>query len=223
MSLVTVVIPTIPGREKWLERALASVAAQTYQPFATHIVTEPKPDDSYVCSRIAKARNTGLMLTETPYVAFLDDDNWWESNHLECCVKAIGTADIAASERGSEVMDDTGSCQVNRWHSSDISGCLIKVAYIRKLNGFCESYPFPTEEGNDYPVMCEHGYPTDDGCFWARSASLTQAVWTETVTWHYEMGPRKEPRGAGHLSEYGGHAKKGDRYIFPDEPVGLHS
>ena len=34
-------------------------------------------------------RSIGLMAANTPYVTFVDDDVWWESNHLETMVKTL--------------------------------------------------------------------------------------------------------------------------------------
>lgn len=79
---VTVLIATIPGREKLLERALDSVRAQTRQP--DDVVVEFDPERTSA----AETRNRGLERVTTEYVAILDDDDILLPNHLEALTRA---------------------------------------------------------------------------------------------------------------------------------------
>jgi hypothetical protein len=80
---LTVVIPTIPPRRNILEIAVRSVNAQTLQP--VEIVIQ---DD--VEKRGAPFnRDAGLARVKTPYVAFLDDDDYFYRHHLETLYNAI--------------------------------------------------------------------------------------------------------------------------------------
>lgn len=73
---ITVVIPTIPGREQDLARAIASVQAQT---LAARCVVQFDADGEGA----AATRQKGLEAVQTPWVAFLDDDDWFAPCHLE--------------------------------------------------------------------------------------------------------------------------------------------
>jgi glycosyltransferase involved in cell wall biosynthesis len=88
---VTVVIPTILGREDLLDRALASVRAQTVQPAKVIVV----------CDRDRKgawwARNQGAAQVETTWLAWLDDDDELLPNHLEALLKG-------AEETGADLV-----------------------------------------------------------------------------------------------------------------------
>jgi glycosyltransferase involved in cell wall biosynthesis len=77
MHLITVCIPTIPPRTKLLERALASVHAQTFPAVAIEIATD------YDKRGAAATRNAALFRAETDWVAFLDDDDELYPQHLE--------------------------------------------------------------------------------------------------------------------------------------------
>lgn len=48
--------------------------------------------NSGVCGLV---RNVGVRLSASTYVAFLDDDNWWEPDHLESGVHALEQADLS--------------------------------------------------------------------------------------------------------------------------------
>ncbi len=80
---VAVVIPTIPGREQLLERALASVRAQRRKP--DQVVVER---DS-LRTGAAEARNRALARVTTDVTAFLDDDDLLRPNHLMACMRVM--------------------------------------------------------------------------------------------------------------------------------------
>jgi len=80
---VSVVIPTIPGRETMLARAMESVRAQ-----------QRRPDDliiqhDYSLEGVATTRNRALEAVETDLVAWLDDDDELLPNHLLRLVRVL--------------------------------------------------------------------------------------------------------------------------------------
>lgn len=79
---ITVVIPTIPGREQLLTRALDSAAAQTLTPAG--IVVELDETGTGA----AATRNRALAHVATPWVAFLDDDDQLDPEHLLTLARA---------------------------------------------------------------------------------------------------------------------------------------
>jgi glycosyltransferase involved in cell wall biosynthesis len=77
---VTVVIPTIPGRGDLLERAIASVVAQSLP--AALVVELDKHSEG-----AAATRNRALRQVDTEWTAFLDDDDELKPNHLRACAR----------------------------------------------------------------------------------------------------------------------------------------
>jgi glycosyltransferase involved in cell wall biosynthesis len=82
-SDVTFVIPTIPGRGQLLTRALASATALRH-PAADIVVVEDRNREG-----AHWARNTGLAQVRTELVAWLDDDDEVEENHLHVLCRAM--------------------------------------------------------------------------------------------------------------------------------------
>lgn len=97
--LVSVVIP-VYNVEAYIEQALSSVLAQTYQNLEVIIVDDQSPDKSielikqnFNDSRIriieqknrglAGARNTGIRNANGEYVAFLDSDDFWAKDKIK--------------------------------------------------------------------------------------------------------------------------------------------
>ena len=102
MATVSVIIPTIQGRENTLKRAIQSVLNQTFQDFEVIIVGNPKgelilealKDDRIVIlkepnANVSEARNIGMKHARGEYIAFLDDDDEWMETKLEKQIKLL--------------------------------------------------------------------------------------------------------------------------------------
>lgn len=88
---IAVVIPTIPGREELLERALTSVNRQHRAP--DQVVVEYDQERTGA----AATRNRALERVETDLVAWLDDDDELMRNHLGALERALGEHDLVYS------------------------------------------------------------------------------------------------------------------------------
>ncbi len=101
--LVSVIVPT-HNRPDMLKEALESILAQTFQDFEIIVVNDGGPDILEMLKRLAPkiaylrheksqhlsaARNTGLAAARGTYIAYLDDDDVFYAQHLECLVGAI--------------------------------------------------------------------------------------------------------------------------------------
>jgi glycosyltransferase involved in cell wall biosynthesis len=86
---VTVVMPTIDGRDELRQRALDSVYRQTAQPAEVVIVFDVDRRGAY------HARNEALESVQTTWIAWLDDDDRLLDNHLEVL---LGAADASEAD-----------------------------------------------------------------------------------------------------------------------------
>ena len=77
---ITVIVPTIPGREDLLSRALASIEGQS---ISCRVIVE------FDATRegAAAVRNRALAEVHTEWVAFLDDDDVMKPDHLRACMR----------------------------------------------------------------------------------------------------------------------------------------
>lgn len=80
---VSVCIPTIPGREHLLRRAIASVHAQTRQPDRILV----QRDEHRLGA--ADARNRLLERVDTDLISWLDDDDFLKPHHLRACMRVL--------------------------------------------------------------------------------------------------------------------------------------
>lgn len=113
-NLVSVIIPTYKRSLK-LSRAIKSVLNQTYSNVEVLVVSDNEPHDEFTLeaqkivdsfrdSRVrlvvqdhhkngAAARNAGIKASTGEYVAFLDDDDFWDKEKLELQVPILNSLD----------------------------------------------------------------------------------------------------------------------------------
>ena len=113
--LVSVIIPTY-NRPSMLRQAIGSVVSQTYPNVQIVVVNDGGLDVEEIIQDVGKdviltyiehseskgvaaARNTGLRAAKGMYIAYLDDDDVFYSDHLEVLVNAIESqsADVVYS------------------------------------------------------------------------------------------------------------------------------
>jgi len=93
--LVSVIIPVYNG-EQYLAKTIDSVLAQTYRPFEIIVLDDGSIDNSAEIAQSYKevryiyqsnqgvpvARNAGISAARGEFIAFLDQDDMWDSNKL---------------------------------------------------------------------------------------------------------------------------------------------
>lgn len=94
---ISVLTPTIPGRERLLMDAVQSVQAQTEEP-TRHLVMLDAD-----AAGPAIIRNLLIRQARTDWVAFLDDDDVLHDDHIEALCGAL---------------DDTGADLAFSWHTT---------------------------------------------------------------------------------------------------------
>lgn len=199
---VAVVIPTIPGREQMLERALASVRGQTRRP--DQVVVER---DS-LRTGADQARNRALERVTTDVIAWLDDDDQLLPGHLRACMRVLeqsrekpdlvypvpsvvgGTDPTAVSVQGQWVLPwgvrfgPEQEAHLRRFGSFIPMTHLVRTEFVRRIGGFRPGQNVTTEgigrryrgEDEDYLIRL-----LDAG---ARFEHLDAKTWT----WHVHAG-----------------------------------
>ncbi len=195
---ITVVTPTIPGRNKQLAQALESVRAQTVKPDAHVVVTRTIDLTLNVRARIAMARNQCIRAVETQFVAFLDDDNAWLPNHLESLLRGLNStsADVTYSPC---LPVDLGTGEPRVFNGLDVNlilelgrvqhgqnlidtNCLVRTKLLKK-------YPFE-EHWIGTPARCQrHGtcISEDHDLFTTLIDTGATFKWVPNPTWIYSV------------------------------------
>lgn len=87
MTTISVLIPTIPERSLLLQRAVASVMAQTLLPDEICIAVA-RPDEP-----AWSTRQRALAMATSTHIACLDDDDEFLPHHLEACARHAAATD----------------------------------------------------------------------------------------------------------------------------------
>lgn len=157
---VAVCIPTIPGREAMLERALRSVKQQRRQP--DEVLVELDSDRTGA----AATRNRLIERCQSDWIAWLDDDDQLLPNHLRVLMGEAqhGDADlIYPTPRMVGGRDPTATSVNGKWrlpwavpfgpeqerhlrtHGSFIPIThLVRTELVRSVGGFPDGYRLPT-------------------------------------------------------------------------------
>ena len=108
---ISIVIPTY-NRACELDRCLDSLLKQTYKNFEVLVCDDGSTDFSkrvvdsytdkldltYIYSENfggpARPRNLGIRAAKSPYIAFLDSDDWWAPEKLSVCVEKLKNDDV---------------------------------------------------------------------------------------------------------------------------------
>lgn len=137
MPRVSVVIPTY-NRPFELERALRSIACQTFEDFEIVVVNDGgKLPDECVSDLLPSttvrlldrsnggpgaARNTGILASDSEYIAYLDDDDEWQPDHLETHISVLVASNLAGMTYGiADVVNQGvhhrhwGDCSFNKF------------------------------------------------------------------------------------------------------------
>ena len=151
---VSIIIPTY-NRSSSLKRAVQSALSQTFQDFEIIVIddasTEPPKEiiNSFKDKRIkfirhklnrggAAARNTGIRASKGEYIAFLDSDDEWLSDKLECQIKSLENlpANFGAHYSGYTVVSSAGNVIGSRtpYASGDISSRICEDNCIGPLS-----------------------------------------------------------------------------------------
>jgi glycosyltransferase involved in cell wall biosynthesis len=129
-SELTVVIPTW-NRCAFLEKAIASVRAQSYQHWQLIVVDDGSTDDTIRMVRsladerirllslphagnIASLRNAGAALGQGGWIAFLDSDDLWLPDKLAIQMEGLVRSKKRWAYGGFEMVDENGSTIPNK-------------------------------------------------------------------------------------------------------------
>jgi hypothetical protein len=176
--VITVVTPTILGREKQLERAGESVFAQTL-PAAWLVQHDTRREGPAV------VRNRMLADVTTDWVAFLDDDDEFLPQHLMLCARYARLSGLDVVYPGYECVggEDPVNCFGIPFDASLLKQrnfipvtVLARTELVRAAGGFQER---PDENGDP----CE-----DHGLWLAMLANGAKFGHLPQKTWRWHLG-----------------------------------
>lgn len=104
--MISIILP-VYNVEKYVNKCLESIVAQTYSDFEVIVIDDGSTDksgkicddwaarDSRICvyhevnSGVSSARNKGLKIAKGEWILFIDSDDWIDSRMLEICMREM--------------------------------------------------------------------------------------------------------------------------------------
>jgi len=172
---ITVITPTEGKRPGLLAECEASVAAQTRR--CVHLIGVDEGDGP------APTRNALVAMATTEFIAFLDDDDLMDPDHLEKLHNAIGDADMAYSwcrGIGTDVPPNLGMWQ-RGWDPLKILNAVwIPVTVLMRRESFWRYGGFP---------VSTTVFDMEDWALWRELGKhLAKVVCLPEQTWSYRFG-----------------------------------
>lgn len=185
-STVVVIIPFYNGA-KWIERAILSVCKQTVQPDELIVVNDgSSAEEKEALYKLAErypfriinklnggqgsARNVGVAGSKSQYISFLDQDDFYLSNHIEDLLAALPEKDLRFGFVYADLCEADGegnivnSNMLKQWSGSHpkrghISTLVGSDMFVLPSASLIKREAFETVGGFDEQFM---GYEDDD-------------------------------------------------------------
>jgi hypothetical protein len=170
--VITILTPTVPGREHLLKECRASVASLTSTQPITHITMLDVNGDGP-----AVMRNRMLKQVVTEWTLFLDDDDLLFPNYLDAVTPHLATADVVytawqLSGATDPVPYPRFDPALLRQHNFIPVTACVRAEKLREVGGF------PT------------GAKLEDHALWlALLDADARFVYTPVIAWHYRRFP----------------------------------
>lgn len=161
--MISIIIP-LYNKAPYIQKALDSVCAQTYQDWECIIMDDGSTDDSAAvagqwlknnCCRcgscyrllsqpnagVSAARNNAVLKSSGEFLCFLDADDWWEPTFLEEMVRFAGRVPEAGIWASNYVYYKPGKTRVG----------VTNVSYLDREKGII-NYPRSYYQGTGMPI-----------------------------------------------------------------------
>ncbi len=154
--VISVIVP-IYKTERYIERCLNSIKAQTFKSFEVIMINDGSPDNSASIAQaftsdprfilinqdnggVGTVRNLGIKLAKGKYIAFIDSDDSVFPDHLEKLYNAASAADAdivcssycCCDENGEHIRTSKLTKRKGVYHAGQLIGNIIRDISIRR-------------------------------------------------------------------------------------------
>lgn len=131
MVTVTSCTPTLPYRGQLLERAVLSIRSQTRPVDAIAVAFDTTRGGAW------ETRNRAMLMAQTDWIAFLDDDDEWLPHHIERCLQVQAETGVDVVVPWYDVVGGSDPTPGHRYLQLDPAGlhsfgitCLVRREFV---------------------------------------------------------------------------------------------
>lgn len=212
MSKISIIVPVYKV-EKYLNRCLDSIIAQTFTDWECILIDDGSPDNSgKICDEYAKkdvrfvvihqenagvsaARNAGLDIAKSEYITFVDSDDWVEINFLE-------------EQYNDIISDDYDVCICgfvgNKKKRYQILNCFeakIRLFEVEGTGGYSVLRLIKKEIIKNVRFNTSISYLEDTDFFLRLYNNCTKILWTDKPLYNYFENENSATREKGFTSQ----------------------
>lgn len=209
---ISVIVP-VYNAERYLDKCIASILAQSFSDFELVLINDGSTDNSgEICNNFAKkdsrikvihkenggassARNAGMEIAAGDYIAFVDCDDYVETDFLEQLYKIIANTDSDLAVSGC-VWEQHGGLEYRRNPAATYTKreyidavCTEKIAYITAYGPCCKLYKTSFLQENGITFDTAYKLSEDRLFNLDVMACMHRAVSTDYVGYHYVDNP----------------------------------
>ena len=217
-SLITVIVP-VYNKCKYLSLCIESILSQTVNDYNVILVDDGSTDgSSEICDMyekkddrilvihkenegLVKARETGVINAKTPYVVFVDSDDWVDDDFISCFMSELhkdNCLDLVAGnmtfEKTSGPIEVKGSIRPGVYSLNDIKGFLPKMMYSSEegnwgIIGSACGKAFLREKLIEHQRSVDRRitYGEDDALVYPYIAGCSRIVILDRISYHYRI------------------------------------
>lgn len=183
-AIVSIFTPVF-NSEKYVEKCIQSVLIQSYSNFVWTIYDDGSTDNSYkICQKYAlsdsrikltkgengksiEQMNAFITNEKSKYVAFIDNDDYWDENYLENMILALESSDADCAISSYTMVDSTG--KLLNWYTPVLKNkAILNQSQLKKcfltsldIEGFRWNKIYKTAILQDSKIKLENVFPAD--------------------------------------------------------------
>ncbi len=180
MSIISIIVP-VYNVEKYIDRCIKSILAQTFTDFELILVDDGSPDrcgeicDGYAesdnrirvihqkNSKLSAARNVGMDIAVGKWIAFIDSDDWIHKDYLKILINgALDDTDIVVCECVETANQNEKDVEYTNVHYKNATLEDIQSAHITRTRAWGRIYRTSSLNNHRFISGAE---PAEDACF----------------------------------------------------------
>ena len=216
MGATVSIFTPVYNSEKYIEECIQSVLNQTFSDFDWYIYDDGSKDNSYyICEKYSQMdsrihlshgengecidrMNDFMLNAKGKYIAFIDNDDYWETNYLKKMIDAIENTDSDCVISSYKMVDSEGNFL--EWYTPNLKNReLLTCDELKKrflttldIEGFRWNKIYKTKIIRQSNVKIKNIFPADVNFEYSLFKYVDKIVTIDSKGYYYRQSPNSE-------------------------------